>query len=273
MLIALLLSAVTIFSQSSPQVKRIEGERVRSEEVMIFTRSKLIEEGSAVTLMSGRAENINTVRYNMNTYRVGYSLASEKIDRVYMFTGPVKCWRSTSTGGISEWPEAKYPASRNETIRRAMLLKFITPAELTDEMRNLRIYYLPSLIDHDGKEYKVEPTAIAFFIHPETGNRMTVMIRDEHVYGSVNKPLSATSSIYIKDTKSYSAGPFGLGTAHVPYVFYSKQVQFDTEPFTEDNQLNVLIRYALNAVKEKQPLSAEKFQKIYNEMIRYTGGK
>lgn len=262
----ILLSAL-VLAQSPRSIKLTDGERVRPEEAMIFTRSKLIEEGISIARMSGHAENINTVRYNMNTYRVGYSLKSEKVDGQYVFTGPVKCWRATSTQSVSEWPDIKYPASRNETIRRAMLLQPIPSLE----SQNLRLYYLPSLVGHDGKQYQTKPTAIAFFIHPKTGNRMTVMIREGRVYGSVNKPLSATSGIYIKETKSYSAGPFGLGTAHVPYVFYSKQVQFDVEPFAESNPFNTLMHSALTSVKERQSLSSENFQKIYNEMLRYTG--
>ena len=265
----LILGVVVIFLPQESSVKRIEGERVRPEEAMIFTRSQLIEEGPAVTRMSRHAENINTVRYNTNTYRIGYSLASETVDERHFFTGPVKCWRAASTQGVSEWPTPQYPASRNETIRRAMLLQPIAPLDME---RNLRLYYLPSLIGHDGQKYKIEPTAIAFFIHPKTGNRMTVIIREGHTYGSVNKPLSATSSIYVKETKSYKAGPLGLGTAHVPYVFYAKNVQFDTEPFAEDNLLNELMYSALSAGRNQEPLSFQNFQKIHNEMLRYTGG-
>ena len=257
---------------AAPQVTRIEGERVKPEEAMIFTRSKLIEEGSAVATMSELQENINTVRHNMNTYRLGYSLMAEKVGERHIFTGPVKCWRATSTGDVSAWPPTTYPASREETIRRAMLLEPIVQAEPIDEMNNLRVYYLPSLVGHDGRQYQIEPTALAFFIHPKTGNRMTVIIRAGRTYGSVNKPLAATSNIYVKDTVSYPAGPFGIGRAHVPSVFYSKKVQFDMEPFPQDETFDKLMHSVLSA-KESGPLATEDFKALHSEMSRYTGGK
>jgi hypothetical protein len=257
---------------AAPRAKLIDGERVRPEEAMIFTRSKLIEDGPAVGRMSALQENINTVRHNMNTYRLGYSLMSEKVGERHVFTGPVKCWRAASTGDVSTWPPQTYPASREETIRRAMLLEPIIQAEPIDEMNNLRVYYLPSLVGHDGREYQVIPTAIAFFIHPKSGNRMTVIIRDGHTYGTVNKPLAVTSNIYVQDTKSYQAGPFGLGTAHVPYVFYSKKVQFDMEPFAQGDTFDTLMHTVLGA-RDGGPLATDDFKAVHGEMMRYTGGK
>jgi hypothetical protein len=257
---------------AAPRATRIDGERVRPDEAMIFTRSKLIEDGPAVARMSALQENINTVRHNMNTYRLGYSLMSEKVGERHVFTGPVKCWRAASTGDVSEWPPATYPASRDETIRRAMLLEPIVQAEPIDEMNNLRVYYLPSLVSHDGRQYQIIPTAIAFFIHPKTGNRMTVIVRDGRTYGTVNKPLAVTSNIYVQDTKSYQAGPFGLGTAHVPYVFYSKKVQFDMEPFAQGDTFDTLMHTVL-AAKQGGPLATDDFKALHAEMMRYTGGK
>jgi hypothetical protein len=257
---------------AAPRVTRIEGERVRPEEAMIFTRSRLIEDGPAVARMSALQENISTVRNNMNTYRLGYSLMSQKVGERHVFTGPVKCWRAASTGDVSEWPPMTYPASREETIRRAMLLEPIVQAEPIDEMNNLRVYYLPSLVGHDGRQYQVIPTAIAFFIHPKTGHRMTVITRDGRTYGTVNKPLAVTSNIYVQDTKSYNVGPLGLGTAHVPYVFYSKRVQFDMEPFAQGDTFETLMHTVLSA-KERGLLSTDDFNALYAEMMRYTGGK
>ncbi len=267
-LVFLLIASIS----DSPSVVRIDGERVRQEEVMIFTRSVLIEEGSSIARMSGHAENINTVRSNMNTYKVGYLLPSKKIDGKYMFSGPVKCWRAVSTNSVSEWPLSKYPVVRNETIRRAMLLRAVELTESVEESANLRLFYLPSLTGHDGRQYQFEPTVIAFFIDPKTGNRMTVMIRAGSTFGSVSKPLSSTSNIYVAQTQSYSAGPFGLGTAHVPSVFYSKKVEFDVQSFAPDNNLNKLMDSVLTAAKNKQLLSIEDFHALYKEMLRYTGG-
>ncbi len=257
---------------AAPRATRIDGERVRPEEAMIFTRSKLIEDGPAVARMSALQENINTVRNNMNTFRLGYSLMSEKVGERHVFAGPVKCWRAASTGDVSEWPPMTYPASREETIRRAMLLEPIVQAEPIDEMNNLRVYYLPSLVGNDGRQYQIIPTAIAFFIHPKTGNRMTVITRDGRTYGTVNKPLAVTSNIYVQDTRSYQVGPFGLGTAHVPVVFYSKKVQFDMEPFAPGDTFDTMMHTVLNA-KESGPLATDDFKALHAEMMRYTGGK
>lgn len=257
---------------AAPRVVRIEGERVKPEEAMAFTRSRLIEEGPAVARMSELQENINTVRYNMNTYRLGYSLMAERVGERHVFVGPIKCWRATSTGDVSIWPPTTYPVSREEAIRRAMMLEPIVQAEPIDEMNNLRVYYLPSFVGHDGQKYQIGPTALAFFIHPKTGSRMTVIIRVGRTYGSVDKPLAVTSQIYVEDTTSYPAGPLGLGRAHVPSVFYSKKVTFDMEPFGEEDNFNGLMRSLLSAHENAKPLSSEEFRALYKEMLRYTGG-
>ena len=262
----LLLGTLSI---DQPQVIRLDGEKVNEKEVMIFTRSILIESGPSVARMRNHQENINTVRYNFNTFRLGYSVASKQIDGKYQFVGPTKCWRAVSVKGISEWPDSKYPVSRNETIRRAMTLRPILPEEAITETKNLRLYYLPSLIGYANGKYKIESTAIAFFIHPPTGRRMTVMIREGRTYGSVNQPLSASSSIYIEDTAPYSAGPFGLATIYVPRVFYSKKVQFDVEPFALGNAFDDLLNSVLVAAENNQPLSVDNFKVLYEEMSRY----
>ena len=256
---------------AAPGVTLIEGERVRPDEAMIFTRSVLLEEGSAVSIMSELAENINTVRFNMNTYRLGYALPATKVGERYVFNGQVKGWRAASTGDVSTWPPATYPASRNETMRRTKLLEPIILAEPVDEMNNLRVYYLPSLVGHNGRQYVIEPTALAFFIHPKTGYRMTVIERSGRTYGSVNKPLAATSQIYVQDVQSYPAGPLGLGRANVPSIFYSKRVQFDIEPFAEGEVFDKLMANVL-AAKLNGQLSTDDFRALYQEMTRYTGG-
>jgi len=264
----LLLSSLLV--NESPKVVRMDGERVNEKEVMIFTRSKLIEAGPSVNRMRGHRENIDTVLYNFNTFRLGYSVASKQVGGVYEFSGPTKCWRATSVRDVSQWPENKYPVSRNEAIRRAMSLRPILLTEAVNEEKNLRLYYLPSLVDYKNGKYKIEPTAIAFFIHPETGRRMTVMIREERTYANVDKPLTATSNVYVEETVSYSAGPFGLGTAYVPSVFYSKKVQFDVEPFALDNAFVSLLNSALVSVEKNQALSVEDFKALYEEMSKYT---
>jgi hypothetical protein len=257
---------------AAPGVVLIEGERVQPGEAMIFTRSILMEEGPSVAAMHEFQENINKVRYNMNTYRLGYSLAAEKVGERHVFAGAVKGWRGRSTGDVSEWPENTYPVARREARRRAQLLDPIILAEPIDEMNNLRLYYLPSLVGHDGREYQVIPTAIAFCIHPRTGGRMTLMMRDGRTYGAVNGPLAVTSNIYVKDVESFQVGPFGLGTARIPSVFYSKVVRFDVEPFAQGDALDRLMGAVL-ASRSSGPLSTADFRSLYQEMTRYTGGK
>jgi hypothetical protein len=256
---------------AAPTVTLIEGQKVKPEEAMIFTRNVLIEQGSAVAAMSENQENIDTVRYNMNTYRIGYALPSEKVGERFIFNGPVKGWRATSTGDSSAWPPFTYLAARKETMRRAKLLQPIILAEPIDEMNNLRVYYLPSLDGHDGKQYKIEPTAVAFFIHPKTGQRMTVLIRGGRTYGSVNKPLAATSQVYVQELDSYSAGPLGLGKARVPSVFYVKSVKSDVEPFAEGDNFDKLMATVL-AAHTAGPLATDDFKALLQEMTRYTGG-
>jgi hypothetical protein len=256
---------------AAPGLSLIEGEMVRPEEAMTFTRSVLIEEGPSVAAMNEYQENINTVRYNFNSYRIGYSLPATKVGERFIFSGPVKGWRATSTGDVSVWPPAEYPASRIETMRRTKLLQPIILADPIDEMNNLRVYYFPSLVAHDGRDYRVEPMALAFFIHPKTGYRMTVMSRAGRVYGAVNKPLATTSSIYVQDVTSYPAGPLGLGRARVPSVFYSKTVRFDMEPFASGDNFERLMAQVLEA-HTSGPLSTDNFKELYREMLRYTGG-
>ena len=255
---------------AAPTVTLIEGERVKPEEAMAFTRSVLLEEGPSVAAMSENQENLNTVRYNINTFRVGYSLPAEKVGDRFVFSGPVKGWRAASTGDISMWPPFTYAASRKETMRRTKLLEPIVLAEPIDEMNNLRVYYLPSLMGHDGKQYQVEPTALAFFIDPKTGYRMTALLRGGRTYGAVNKPLSGTIDIYVQDLDSYAAGPLGIGRARVPSIFYGKKARLDMEPFQAGDNLDKLMTAVL-AAHEHPPLATEDFKALYREMSRYTG--
>jgi hypothetical protein len=264
-------AAMPAAATAAPAVTLIENERVRPEEAMVFTRSVLLEEGPAVASMRQYQENIDTVRHNMNSYRIGYALPAQKIGDRYVFVGAVKGWRATSTGDSSAWPPFTYPVSRNEARRRAQQLKAIAVAEPLDEINNLRVYHYPIMVGYQGRQYQVDPTAIAFFIHPKTGHRMTVMYRGGRAYGAVNGPLACTSKIYIQDVKEYPAGPLGLGAARVPSVFYSKGVTFDVQPFAEDDNLQKLMATML-AAHTSGPLSTDDFQALYNEMARYTGG-
>jgi len=156
-------------------------------------------------------------------------------------------------------------------MRRTKLLQPIILADAIDEMNNLRVYYFPSLIGHDGREYRVEPMAMAFCIHPKTGYRMTVISRAGRIYGSVNKPLATTSNIYVQDVTTYPVGPLGLGKARVPSVFFSKTVRFDMEPFASGDNFERLMAQVL-AAHTNGPLTVDDFKDLYREMLRYTGG-
>jgi hypothetical protein len=249
----------------------LAGERVKPEEAMAFTRSVLLKEGSAYSQMSQIPENINSVQYAITTYRVGYAVASAKQGDRYTFTGPTKGWRAESTGEQSVWPPVSHPALRREVMRRAKLLQPIVIAEPIDEMNNLRVYYLPTLIGHDGRKYTEDPIAIAFFIHPVTGSRMTVLLRAGRTYGSVNRALSATSRVYVQSTTRQSAGPLGLADAYIPNIFYAKSVEMDVEPFAEGDNFDRLMGAALEA-HSKGPLATDDFRALYHEFTRYTGG-
>jgi hypothetical protein len=258
-------------SAAAPGVVTIENEQLQPGEAMVFTRSVLLEEGNAVAVMSRLTQNIESVRNNMNTFRIGYSLPAKKVGERHIFDGSVKAWRAPNTGAASEWPPREYRASRDEAIRRAKMLEPILLAEPVDEMNNLRVYYFPMTVGHDGRQYTVEPTALAFFIHPTTGFRMTVMARGGRTFGAVNQPLACTSQLYVQDVASYNKGPLGIVTIYVPSVFYSKTVRFDMEPFGDGDNFDGLMATVLNA-HTSGPLSAVDFKALFNEFCRYTGG-
>lgn len=256
---------------AAPGVVTIESEQLQPGEAMVFTRSVLLEEGNAVAVMSRLSQNIESVRKNMNDFRIGYSVPAKKVDERYIFDGSVKAWRARNTGADSEWPPREYRASRDEAIRRAKMLEPILLSEPVDEMNNLRVYHFPMTVGHDGRQYTLEPTALAFFIHPTTGFRMTVMARGGRTFGAVNSPVACTSQLFVKDVASYNKGPLGLVTIYVPSVFYSKTVRFDMEPFGEGDNFDGLMATVLNA-HTSGPLSAADFKALFNELCRYTGG-
>ncbi|MBI3464816.1 MAG: hypothetical protein HY000_17445 [Planctomycetes bacterium] len=265
------VGAETTRASAAPGVVLIEYEHVQPGEAMVFTRSVLLEEGDAVAMMSRVRENIDTVRNNMNTFRIGYAMPSEVVGGRHVFKGQVKGWRAPKTDAESVWPPSQYRVSRDEAMRRAKLLDPITLAEPIDEMDNLRVYYYPIIGGHDGKLYVIEPSALAFFIHPKTGHRMTVMLRGGRTYGAVNQPLATTSKLYVQNVATYKGGPLGLVNVYVPSVFYSKIVRFDMEPFPEGDSLDGLMSTVLSAHKSTQ-LAKSDFKALFNEMCRYTGG-
>jgi len=259
----------TLQGAAAPQVVLMSGERVNPDEAMAFTRNVLLKEGEAYALMSQLEENISSVRFAIENYRAGYSLTAAKEGERFYFNGPTKGWRAENTGAASTWPPVTNMAQRREAMRRAKLLQPILIAEPIDEMNNLRLYYLPGLAGYDGKQYVEEPMAIAFFIHPKTGSRMTVLLRGGRAYGAVGRPLAATSSIYVHNTTQQSAGPLGLAEAHIPNIFYAKSVRMDMEPFAEGDNLERLMTTVLTA-HQNGPLSTDDFRSLYAELARYT---
>ncbi len=254
---------------AAPQVSMIQGERVKPEEAMTFTRSVLLKEGQAYALMNEIPENISSVHFSITNYRAGYSLPATKEGERFVFSGPTKAWRAESTADQSIWPPVTHLAVRREAMRRAKLLHPIALAEPVDEMNNLRVYYLPNISGFDGKQYIEEPMAIAFFMHPATGRRMTVLIRGGRTYGTVDRPLASTSGIYVHNTTRQSAGPLGLAQAHIPNIFYSKTLELDMLPFAQGDPFDKLMSAVLDA-HQKGPLSTETFRALYQEMTRYT---
>ncbi len=254
---------------AAPGVVLVEQERVPAEETMVFIRSQLLEEGQAVAEMRRHTQNIQGVRESINTYRVGYALAQQDQPQGHAFVGGVKGWRARSAGDVSVWPPDTYPVVRLESMRRARLLRPTPVAEACPEMSNLRVYAFPVTIGHDGQQYVTELSALAFFIHPDTGRRMTVVLHRGHAYGAVNAPLTAVSQVYVGDVASYPAGPFGLARARVPSIFYSRGVRFDSDPLPEGNKFLAPLEAVL-AARETEPLSGSDFKALYHAMYEDT---
>ncbi len=255
---------------TAPAVQIIEGEQVQPQEVMIYTQSTLIEEGPAVRAMSQHRENIRQVRFNFNSYRVGYSLPAEHEEGHWQFIGLVKAWRALSLGGVSIWPPFAYAPSRREAIRRARLLQPIPIAKEVPGAKNLRLYYYPSMVGYQDGEYVVDPMVLAFFIGPRSGQRMTVMLHQGRTYGAVGSPLGVAAQIYVEQVISYRAGFMGMGEARVPSIFYGRTIEPDVEPFPAGDNFDRLMSKVLAAYSQP-PLSVETFQALFREMARYTG--
>jgi hypothetical protein len=252
---------------ASPAVKLIEGERVSAGDVVALVRSMLVEEGEAVKKLS--EANLNNVRYNINSYPIGYAIATEKVNDQTVFSGPLKGWRAKAPGEVSTWPPLLYTVSRKETMRQAKLIEPIPVADAVDEMNNLRVYYRPLLAGHDGEKYQEQPTALAFFVHPKTGTRMTLLFRDGRSSGSVAGPLVANAKVFVKEV---APGRGKESTTLVPSIFYTKEVSFDVDAFPKREKLDRLM-HALLAAYEKPPLATADFKLLFEEMSEQTGGK
>jgi hypothetical protein len=253
------------------EVSAVEGEVVPADEIHIMLYSRLIEEGQAVALMSQLPQNIQQARQNINGYIAGYFLAVEQVDGRYRFSGPTKAFRTTAPGRVSVWPPILYPDSRREALRRARSPVPVRPSQECPEMYNLRLYVYPITVGHDGQKYVTEPSVLAFFVDPKTGRRMTVFYYRDKCYGAVSPmPLQVTSQMFIAAVRQASVGPLGLGTAYVPTIFYSREVQIHHQPFPPDSAFYRLLPPVLGAAGDT--VDVKHFQAIAREMSRYTGG-
>jgi hypothetical protein len=251
---------------SGAPVTLIEGERVNSQEVIIYMRSTLIEEGDAVKRMAENEANLNNVRYNINGFQFGYAIASEKLSDHMVFTGPTKGWRATAIGEVSRWPPVLYSAARKETMRQAKLIEPVVVAEQLDEMNNLRVYYRPLVVGHDGEKYQEEPSSLAFFIHPDTGTRMTAVFRDGRSYGAIGEPLVASAKVFVKAVVP------SRGSRLVPSVFFSKEIAIESEAMSKNTKFDQLLQ-AVIVAHHSGPLAVEDFKGLFAEMARHTGGE
>jgi hypothetical protein len=236
---------------------------------MIIVNSALVEEGDAIKQLARNEANLNNVRYQINSYQIGYAIASEKLNSSSVFVGPTKGWRASGPGEVSRWPLALYAASRKETTRQAKLMDPIPIAQPLDEMNNLRVYYRPVLVDHDGERYQEEPSVLAFFVHPRTGTRMTVLFRGGRSYGTVDQAMEVSTRV---DVKQVVPGRGGDSGTLVPSVFTSEVVSVDVEPFPAGAPFDRLMQAAL-AAHEQGHMAADDFQGLFEQMSRYTGGK
>jgi hypothetical protein len=253
------------------QVQLIEGEVVPADQIHVMLRSELIEEGEGVALMSRLQKNIDEARTNFNTYRAGYAIPVEKNGDRFQFVGPTRGYRATGAGAMSMWPPFIYPASRREAMRRARAPEPVLPQVECPEMKNLRVYFYPISMGHDGKDYVTEPTVFAFFVDPKTGNRMTVFYRGNRSYGAVSpSPLNITSKMYIQEVSSFQAGPFGVATAYSPSIFYSREVRVEHQPFAQGDTFDRVLA-EMQAARGKL-VANEFFGALAREMSRYTGG-
>jgi hypothetical protein len=252
---------------AAPPVKLIEGERVKADDIVAMMQSKLLDEGDAVKKL--REANRNNVRYNIDNYPIGYAIASEKVNDYFVFGGPLKGWRAKGPGEVSSWPPLLYTVTRKETMRQAKLIEPVPLAEAVDEMNNLRVYYRPLIVGHDGEKYQEQPSTLAFFIHPKTGTRMTVLFREGRSYGSIDELLVAKGKMFAKE---FVPGRGKESSTLVPSIFYSKEVLIDAEPFPKGDRFDALMQ-AVIAAHEKPPLATEDFKSLFEQMSQHTGGK
>ena len=250
---------------AAPAVTLVEGERVVADDVAILVRSTLLEEGDAVKKLNDAS--INNVRYNINGYPIGYALAIEKTKEGASFTGPLKAWRATGAGEVSRWPPVVYSVTRKETMRQAKQIEPIPLAEATDEMNQLRLYYLRILVGHEDGKYQEDPTAVAFFVHPKSGSRMTLIYRGGRSYASVNEPLVANAKVFVKEV-----APGRGRDSLIPSVFYPKELTFEAEPFPKGDKFDRLM-LAVMDTHSKSPLAKADFSALFEAMNQYTVDK
>jgi hypothetical protein len=142
-------------------------------------------------------------------------------------------------------------------------------ADPVDEMNNLRLYHRPLLVGHDGNKYQEEPTVLAFFVHPKTGTRMTVIFLRGSSYGAVGEPIATTAKAFVKEVVP---GRSREGSRLAPSVFYFKEFAIEGEPLPKDSKFDQRLRAVL-AARDDEPLKVDDFKGLFSEMARRTGGE
>jgi hypothetical protein len=249
---------------TSPFVTLTEREQVQSADVMAFNRSMLVEEGECVDRIRRSSLNLTIVRRDVNDFVTGYALPVERSDGVG-FSGETIGFRATALDSISVWPPKAYPAAREETRTHASGLEPISVR--TSQPRQLRLYHFPIRVGHNGDEYHIEDSLLAFFVHPVSGSRMTAMHHRGKTWAAVNEPLVSTVRLAIAETERYSA-LLGLGKVHVPAKFFAESVEFGSGSLDVGHPLSRCLEDVLAAWRQRE--SGHDVRSLTDEMLRFT---
>jgi hypothetical protein len=222
-------AAISLQQVAPPNITLIDGEEIQPADVMALTRFSLVEDGDAYRAIKQSLINATLVRREVNNHVTGYMLPVSKSSSGYAFSDEVKGWRAAEMSGVSVWPSTAYPAARSETMDQAASLLPI-PMQIradSDMELNLRFYYFPVRVGYDGTDYIIRDAFFGFFVHRETGSRLTALHYDGHTYLARDEPLSALMHLYVPVTETYK-GPLGMRKVRVPSKFYAESLEFET---------------------------------------------
>jgi hypothetical protein len=251
-------------SHAPPTVTLLDGEQVAPDEVMVLMRSILVESGESIQRIRRSVFNLTMVRSDVNNYMTGYSLPVTWASKGFTFLNEVKAWRSTSMSGISVWPPIAYPCAREETMRHAAGLEpmYASGAGVLND--NLRVCFFPIRVDYNGMDYQVRDSLLAFFVHPQTGMRMTAIVYNDRVVGAIDKPLGVMVHLYLADTEMHK-GPLGIGKVHTPTKFFADRVEFESEMVELDGALSEALQRVLSQ-RTSNIISQENLDQLRVEM-------